>query len=349
MAKAGALRVEIEASPVYELLLQLTVFSGFESLETFDAGADWRDRQGRKCSPQLLKALVRLGGPYANLDQLIGIQMTQPSPSIPAFLQRVNQMAAHEVKLHLAGFYSEAYPAHIETTILAAAAGNPKARLAASRALSGTMPERKPAIARLLATPAEEVKQLALEVVSEWYQRIFAAEEATTRTALAADARAKRALLGTEPERLVLIATGINFKHNRFTRSLLIPTLIMRPWVAVMHYKGVCIYAYPVTEDPTTAETARRGVARVFQALGDEQRLRILKLLASNELTLDELSRRLGQPPNLVRSHIAVLRAGRIVQINCADDRMTYQLRGDIMRTIGQPLQSYLKLAPSLT
>src|SRR6202035_4932837 len=44
------------------------------------------------------------------------------------------------------------------------------------------------------------------------------------------------------------------------------------------------------------------------------------------------------------RAHLAVLRAGRIVQINC-DERITYQLRGDIMRVIGQPLEAYLKLS----
>jgi DNA-binding transcriptional ArsR family regulator len=207
------------------------------------------------------------------------------------------------------------------------------------------MPERQQGIARVLATPAGDLKQLVLEAIHAWYERIFAGDERGARSLLAADARAKRTLLGTDPERLILIATGIKFGiKDRFRKVLLVPTLVMRPWVGVVNYKRLRIYAYPVVDDPTSVETARRDLARTYQALGDEARLRILKLLADDAMTLEELCRRVEQPEAVVRAHIAVLRAGRIVQINC-DERMTYQLRGDIMRVIGQPLQSYLKLS----
>ena len=348
MVTASTLRVDVDASPIYELLLQITVFTGFESLETYDVGGDWALRMRQRCSGQFLRALDRLGGAYANLDQLIGIQMTQPAASVPAFLRCLEQLPPLDMKLHLVGFYAEVYSERTETCAMAAASGSRKARLAAARALTQKMPERHDSVLQLLATPAEDLKELALEIISEWYQRIFASEEATARAVLAADARAKRALLGTDPERLVLIATGINYRRkDRFDRAFLIPTLIMRPWVAVVNYKRFCVYAYPVPDDPTSPETARRGVARMYQALGDEQRLRILKLLTKDPLTLDELCERLEQPPATVRAHIAVLRAGRIVQINC-DEEMTYQLRGDIVRSIAQPLQAYLDLSPTL-
>jgi DNA-binding transcriptional ArsR family regulator len=345
LLKTHPVRVDVDDSPIYELLLQMTVFTGFENLETFDVGREWAENQRRHCSPQLLQALDRLGGAFANLDQLMGIQASQPSPGVPAFLHRLEQLAPDEVVLHLTGFYSELHSEHLEATIMAAVSGSRKARPAAARALAGDMPEREETIAKLLATPAGDLKELVLEVISGWYERIFAGDEPTARNLLAADARAKRTLIGTDPERLILIATGIKFGiKDRFRKVLLIPTLVMRPWVGVVNYKRLRIYAYPVVDDPTSVETARRGLARTYRALGDEARLRILKLLADGALTLEELSRRVEQPEAVVRAHIAVLRAGRIVQINC-DERMTYQLRGDIIRVIGQPLQSYLKLA----
>jgi DNA-binding transcriptional ArsR family regulator len=343
--KTNPVRVDVDASPIYELLLQINVFAGLENLETFDVGRDWGDSQRRRCSAQLLEALARLGGAFANLDQLMGIQASQPSPSVQAFLRRLEQLTPHEMALHLTGFYSELHPEHVEATIMAALSGSRKARPAAARALAADMPERQESIEKLLATPAADLKELALEVISGWYERVFAGDEATARNLLAADARAKHTLIGTDPERLILIATGIKFGiKDRFKKVLLIPTLIMRPWVAVLNYKRLRIYAYPVVEDPTSIETARRGLARTYQALSDEGRLRILKMLADDALTLEELCRRLEQPEQVVRANIAVLRAGRIVQINC-DERITYQLRGDIMRVIGQPLQSYLKLS----
>lgn len=345
VVRTNPIRVDVDASPIYELLLQMTVFSGFENLETFDVGRDWADNQRQHCSAQLLHALDRLGGSSANLDQLMGIQATEPSASIPAFLHHLEQLTPHEVALHLTGFYSELYPEDLESTIMAAISGSRKARPAAAQALAGDMPGRRGAIEKLLATPAGDIKELVLEVISEWYERVFAGDEPTARNLLAADARAKRTLIGTDPERLILIATGIKFGiKDRFRKVLLIPTLVMRPWVGVVNYKRLRIYAYPLVDDPTSVETARRGLARTYRALGDEARLRILKLLADGALTLEELSRRLEQPEAVVRAHIAILRSGRIVQINC-DERMTYQLRGDIMRVIGQPLQSYLKLS----
>jgi DNA-binding transcriptional ArsR family regulator len=274
----------------------------------------------------------------------MGIQASQPSPGIEGFLRRLEQLVPHEIALHLTGFHSKVFSERMESTIMAAVSGSRKARLAAARALAGEMPERTDAIAKLLATPAAELKELVLEVLSGWHRCIFASDESTARSVLAADARAKRALLGTDPERLILMTTGIKYGFKeRFRTVLLIPTLVMRPWVAVVNYKQLRIYAYPVADDPTSLEMARQGLARTYRALGDEARLGILKLLADQALTLNELCDRLQQPEPVVRAHIAVLRAGRLVQINC-DERMTYQLRGDIMRVIGQPLQAYLRL-----
>lgn len=345
--KTNSVRVDVDASPIYELLLQMMVFTGFEKLETFDVGREWAEVQRQRCSPHLLQALDRLGGGFANLDQFMGIQASQPSPNIPAFLHRLEQLTPHEIVLHVIGFYSDLYSEQLEATIMAAVSGSRKARPAAARALATSMAERQETIAKLLATPPDDLKELILELISGWYEQVFARDEPTVRKVLAADARAKRTLTGTDPERLILIATGIKYgiKH-RFKKVLLIPSVVMRPWVGVVDYKRLRIYAYPVVDDQTSIETVRRGLARTYRALGDEARLGILKLLSDRALTLEELCLRLEQPEPVVRAHIAVLRAGRIVQINC-DERMTYQLRGDIMRVIGQPLQSYLKLSPT--
>ncbi|HEY4845979.1 MAG TPA: ArsR family transcriptional regulator [Candidatus Dormibacteraeota bacterium] len=343
--KTSPVRADVDASPIYELVLQIMVFAGLENLETFDVGREWADRVRARCSPQFLRTLDRLGGAFTNIDQLMGIQALHPSPGVQGFVRRLEQLTPQEVLLHLTGFHAELHPEPVRATILAAAAGSKRSLAAAAKALAADMPERQETIARLLATPAADLKQAALEVITEWYERIFAEDEPRIRTMLAADARAKRALLGTDPERLILIATGIRYGlKDRFTKVLLVPTVVMRPWVAVMNYKRLRIYAYPVVDDPTSLEMARQGLARTYRALGDEARLGILKLLADHALTMEELCQRLEQPEPVMRAHLAVLRAGRIVQINC-DERITYQLRGDIMRVIGQPLQAYLKLS----
>jgi len=54
--------------------------------------------------------------------------------------------------------------------------------------------------------------------------------------------------------------------------------------------------------------------ARIFGALGDETRIKIIKLLSESERRVDDLTRALGAPQSTVSHHLRVLKEAGLVQ-----------------------------------
>jgi len=55
------------------------------------------------------------------------------------------------------------------------------------------------------------------------------------------------------------------------------------------------------------------GLARVFHSLGDKTRLRIMALLAGDEMNVTTICNKLKLPQSSVSAHLALLRAGGLV------------------------------------
>ena len=315
MVAPSPLRVEVDSSPVYELLLQVLAFTGLNDLGSYDVGHRWGATQRARLTRGVERALTRLGGPRAGWDQLLGYQACARTRSVPDFLDRIERADPKEIREHMLGAHRHRWPRE---------------------------PPRRPALR------ASTLKDLVLEALSGWYERVFLRDEASVSELLADDARARRSLIATDPERLILIATGVRYVPNHEVDSvLLVPTLIMRPWLAVVCYRRTRIYCYPVLDDPQPGEAAVPSILlRTYEALADPSRLRILKALGTERLSAGQLADRLAEPKEAVRAHLARLRLGRLVQLTCGDDP-TYERRTDLMRAVGQPLKSYLHL-PSL-
>jgi DNA-binding transcriptional ArsR family regulator len=338
------LRVDVDSSPVYELLLQIGAFTGHEELNTYDVGHRWGVTQRGRCSAHVLRALDRLGGPYAFWDQLIGYQAVRRADGVASFFELLVRTDAKEVHLHMLGCYSAEMDSGARAAIRAAVEGSRRAIAPALESLAGGLPERREVMGPLLATPAEEVKDLVLDALRGWYERIFLKGEPTVSTLLEDDAAAQRMLLTTDPERLILLATGVRYDTRPDVDAVvLVPTLIMRPWLAVVNYRRMRIYCYPVSDDPGTPDSVPPGLIRMHEALADPIRLRILKALGNERLSATQLADRLAEDVNTVRAHLARLRVGRLIHLNCGAT-LTYERRSDLMRAVGQPLKSYLQL-----
>jgi hypothetical protein len=319
MVGLPSLRVDVDASPVYELLLQVETFSQRHRLNTFEVGHRWGATQHGRCSPRMLRAFERLGRREALWDQFVGLQAVEQAPTVAAFLQLLAAMDATEIHRHLVGYYSESLSAD--------------ERAARLQPRSGRM--------------TDTVKELVLEVLAGWYERIFARDEAGITEVLADEAQARRMLSITDPTRLILVTTGVRYVGCRgVTRVLLVPSLIIRPWLGVVSYRSLHIYCYPVLEDPGAMEAAVPPfLLRLYGALATPGCLQILKALGTEQLTVPEIADRVAEKPEFVRAHLARLRVSRLVQITCdgAGDTV-YERRTELMRAVGQPLRSFLHL-----
>jgi DNA-binding transcriptional ArsR family regulator len=343
------LRVEVDDSPVYEVLLGLFAFSHPAEFPTDDAQAPSVGSAQPVCSARLKRVISLLGAAYCPWDQLIGFASQMPRPrSVARFLDELEHTDAVELLSHILGFYAERFPEHVRAAIADAADGSRTARDLVTHTLCQGDPERQAAMNQLLAMPAGQVQALTIEAVRRWHEEVVAPDEAVLAPLLAGDASAKRALLTTSAELLVRIATGIRYVPKPWIEGvLLIPTVVLRPWVIATNYRRLRIYCYAITEDaPDRPDLPLAPMVRTYQALANVTRLRLIKSLAATPLTIEQLCRQLGEPESALRPHLATLRAARLVGITCSDQTV-YELRDDLLGAIGQPLKAYLDQAAS--
>ena len=103
------LPVEIDAAPVYELLMSLLVFSLPDDAETFDVGHGWFMATRRRASPELLAFAQELSAPAWLWLHLLGVAYKMPAPKRPPhFLAHLQQFDAELLAFHLFGCFTSA-------------------------------------------------------------------------------------------------------------------------------------------------------------------------------------------------------------------------------------------------
>ena len=158
------------------------------------------------------------------------------------------------------------------------------------------------------------------------------------------DAEAKRELVRSVPPEQVVerLAPGIQWVPGPdVDRVVLFASFSARPWVYMSEYKRVKIFCYPITLDrERTAPDDPAELVRIYKALGDESRLKLLKRLQAGPLSLAEATQEVGLAKSTTHHHLAILRQAGFVLIREDDD--TYRLRPDLRPEPGALLEHYL-------
>ncbi len=201
------------------------------------------------------------------------------------------------------------------------------------------------AVGRILDDPAGEMRALR-RVLRAWAER-FASIELRVAAMEQRDVDGRRADL----ERLPLVdfverATGgVRWVPEPRTRRLFLsPSYFTRPYNYIFGGRDWHMFAYPLAESALGADADAVPAAsiRLFKALGDESRLRILRLLASGDLYLTEIAERMGLSKPTVSHHLAQLRAAGLVTITDAGALTYYSLRRDRIADAGVELSRFL-------
>jgi len=203
----------------------------------------------------------------------------------------------------------------------------------------------RPALGRLFDDPVGEVRALR-RVLRAWSER-FAPIEARVAAMEQRDVEARR----TDLERLPLAdfvertTGGVRWVADPGIRRLVLsPSYFARPYNYVFGGRDWHMFAYPIAEAALGADADAVPAAsiRLFKALGDESRLRILRLLASGDLYLTEIAGRMGLSKPTVSHHLAQLRAAGLVTITDAGALTYYSLRRDRIADAGVELTRFL-------
>lgn len=200
------------------------------------------------------------------------------------------------------------------------------------------------AAGRLLTDPAAELRALR-RVLRAWRER-FEPLEARVSRMEERDVVGRRGDLERPLDELVERFTGgVRWVPNPgIQRLVLAPSYFGRPYNYIFAGRDWYMFAYPLADsavggDPTAVPAAS---IRLFKALGDESRLRILRLLAGGDLYLTEIADRMGLSKPTISHHLAQLRAAGLVTITEAGALTYYSLRRDRIAEAGLELGRFL-------
>ncbi len=121
------------------------------------------------------------------------------------------------------------------------------------------------------------------------------------------------------PEALVEWATGgVRYPPEPGVRRvLLIPHTVYRPWTIQADAEQTKILYYPVSDESLYGDSdpyrPPHMLVQMLKALADEHRLRIVKLLAEQECSLQELTDKLSLAKSTVHHHLSMLRSAQLV------------------------------------
>jgi DNA-binding transcriptional ArsR family regulator len=336
------LSVDVVSGPAFELLASAFVVTlGDEEVSEYEAGPELLRRTRDEASPGLLTELEGIARGDLWLG-FVGAAYESPEPRrVTTFLDYLSAADPVAVRRELVALLVHQKEASAEA-IDRAAAGDAEA---VQQLASLCDEECADALLSLLSATPEATIDKVVRVLRRFDEEVFHGSEGTA-AALARDAEEKRALAATmPPNRLVETATkGITFTMQpEVSGVVLIPSAVIRPWVANLEHGVLRIFMYPVAEEVLSADPDAPSpwMLGFYKALADESRLRILNMLASGPASLSQVAERLGLAKSTVIHHMRALRTAGLVLITVGAEK-EYSLRPQAIPESGRLLRAYL-------
>jgi DNA-binding transcriptional ArsR family regulator len=128
-------------------------------------------------------------------------------------------------------------------------------------------------------------------------------------------------------------------------RVIMAPTYFGRPYNYVYQGAGWRLFCYPLAEEmlgPADASVPSQQIVRLYRALGDTTRLRVLHILADGDRYLTELAQALELSKPTMKHHLALLRAAGLVTVTEEGGLTYYSLRRERLAEAGVELQRFV-------
>jgi DNA-binding transcriptional ArsR family regulator len=346
----AALTVTIETSLAYEYLMSLYVFSDVERQTTYEVGKVWFDSDRKNASSDLLATIEQFTFRTNQVwEHLLSLVYDCPQPqNVPTFLSFLEQTDGVELRLHLLGYYTRAHRRVTSPDIIfQAAQGDTKAQQHLLKTSFPSDADWQKTLRWLLTLDTEATKRVLLDILRRWHEEVFRQQEPYILPILTRDSEAKQALqLKMSVEQLIEAATGWEYlPEPGIRRVVLVPSYILRPNSVLGERSDTRIFCYPVADESITADEDKPPTRLVLlmKALADERRLRVVKKLATNRYTLQEIADEFGVAKTTMQHHLTVLRQAGIVRVSMSDGR--YSLRPEVLESTNELLSTYVKKA----
>ena len=205
---------------------------------------------------------------------------------------------------------------------------------------------RRNSVREFLAEVEPSIKQMR-QSLGAWLVPFAAAEDRIGRLMLADVASRATANIGQSPEAVIERTTGgLRFMPEpHIRRVILAPSFFGRPYNYIYQGSDWRLFCYPVSDDILeTADgvTPPPSMVRLYRALGDPTRMRVLKLLVGRDWYLTELATQLELTKPTMKHHLAILRSAGLVTVTEEGALTYYSLRRERLDEAGLELRHYL-------
>ena len=168
----------------------------------------------------------------------------------------------------------------------------------------------------------EKLRERMARLIERFYNEHYRSEMGQRLSALERSAAAHRQDTHADANQLATKLTGRNTClegacAGPFARLVFTPSVDMGPYSSCAIIGDIHGLIYPLEPEyrGTAAEEAEEAnLARLYKALGDEQRLRILRMLRDREMYAQEVVERTGLHQSVVSRHLQFMRAVGLLQ-----------------------------------
>lgn len=331
--------VQIAYSTLWECALGIAAVTNSQLINTMEKpAAYWEELKGT-LSTNLLNHLdyVEKNNTWKALLQLLH---QIEGNNVKEFCSGVRLLESHELKFICLPFIGDTFQ-HLRE---GAAFGEEEAILELKKITNENsfFPRYIEFISKI---DANELKSHLIEVMSGWYESVIVPNLEKIEQILQTDYKSKNQMKEKmTPEELVQWATGgVNYlPEPSVHRVLLIPQYIYRPWNIEADLEDTKVFYYPVANSslsPNDKYMPSNFLVQKHKALGDEVRLRIIKLLSENDRSLQNLTEQLNMGKTTIHHHLKILRSSKIVEMS----GMKYSLRANALGLLFKELDQYIK------
>jgi DNA-binding transcriptional ArsR family regulator len=340
---ATASAVTFDTRTAYDFLISLMIGTG-EDTDLLPEDAEWRRRTRAALEPE---AVVELDACFAGKQK--GVYNSLPSLIVdhPEVRDAADLVALFDATgdidliRHLAPELP--YGAKIDVLLGRALDGD----AAAADELSPLLSEHTRAeVIEILGEGRAPVQQTH-ESINAWlpaFQEIESRIGKIIQRDIAGRAGDRATL---DPSSLIERTTGGHswLPESNVRRVIMAPSYFARPYNYIFSGSDWRMFCYPVADaalGTTDGSTPPQATIRLYRALGDATRMRILKLLTDRDYYLTELATQLELSKPTMKHHLALLRAAGLVTVTEEGSLTYYSLRRERLTEAGVELTRFL-------
>lgn len=194
----------------------------------------------------------------------------------------------------------------------------------------------------------ERIRSSYIPLLNCWQRLYFGPNENQFLPLLEEDAAEKHTLLQKmDTDALIEYASGglVLEPLKPITQVVLTPSIHFRPINTYVFYENVLFIQYPLDIPELDEDEPPMVLKRLTRALAEPQRLRLLRYVADEPKSMQEMLTDLGEPKEQLMHDLMRLRVAGLLRIHLlAQDTEKFSIRPDGAAELQMFLESYIRL-----